>query len=139
MYVYILCIFYKGGKKMNFQWTWIIGLLFAIVIAVFSVMNVDSVPVNYVFGTAEWPLVLVILGAALLGAAVSGFMALFRAFKTKHEMKEIKKELKAKEALIQAQQDEIQQLKKKKGKVKEPDLLQNDGEIVEVIPPEQKL
>lgn len=124
---------------MNFQWTWIIGLLFAIIIAIFSVMNVDSVPVNYVFGTAEWPLVLVILGAALLGAAVSGFMALFRAFKTKHVIKEIKKELKTKETLIQAQQDEIEQLKKKQVKEKEPLSLQNDGEVVEVIPPEQQL
>lgn len=97
---------------MKFEWTWIISIVFAIIIAIFSVVNVDPVLVNYVFGAAEWPLVLVILGSALLGAAVSGFIALFRAYKTHHELKEIKKELQAKEALIAAQQNEIDELKK---------------------------
>ena len=64
---------------MKFQWTWLLGLLFAIIIAVFSVVNVDAVPINYVFGTAEWPLVLIILCSALLGAAISGFVAMFRS------------------------------------------------------------
>ena len=29
---------------MKFQWTWLLGILFAIIIAIFSVMNVDAVP-----------------------------------------------------------------------------------------------
>lgn len=123
---------------MKFQWTWIIGLLFAIIIAVFSIMNVDAVPVNYAFGTAEWPLVLVILGAALLGAAVSGFMALFRAYSTKHEIKEMKKELKAKEILVQEQQKEIEQLKKQRTGKSQLGIMKNEREIKDVIPPEQK-
>jgi uncharacterized integral membrane protein len=50
---------------MKFQWSLLIGLIFAVIIAVFAVVNVDTVPVNYVFGNAEWPLILVILGSAL--------------------------------------------------------------------------
>ncbi len=97
---------------MKFEWTWIVSILFAIIIAVFSVMNVDPVLVNYVFGAAQWPLVLVILGSALLGAAVSGFIALFRAYSSRHTVKELKKDITAKEALIAAQQNEIVDLKK---------------------------
>lgn len=97
---------------MNFQWTWIFGIVFAIIIAVFSVLNVDSVPVNYAFGTAEWPLVLVILSSALLGAAVSGFVALFKAYKGKHKLKEMQKEIAAQESLIAAQQTELKMLRK---------------------------
>lgn len=98
---------------MKFQWTWVLGILFAIIISVFSVMNVDAVPVNYVFGTAEWPLVLVILFSALLGAAISGSIAMFRTLVGRHQVKELLREVDAHELLIAAQQNEIEELKKK--------------------------
>lgn len=117
----------------DIQWTWIVGLVFAIIIAVFSVMNVEAVPVNYIFGTAKWPLVLVILGSALLGAAVSGFIALFRTVKAKRHTKEIVKDLEAKDALIKALKSEVEQLKKQNPlkKIKPVD------EIIDIIPPEK--
>lgn len=97
---------------MKFQWSWLVGLLFAIIIAVFSVVNVDSVPINYVFGIAEWPLVLIILGSALLGAAISGFIAMFRSVMTNHRIKELMREVNAKELTIAAQQNELAELQK---------------------------
>ena len=121
----------------DIQWTWIIGLVFAIIIAVFSVMNVDAVPVNYIFGTAEWPLVLVILGSALLGAAVSGFIALFRSFKARHRSKEVAKDLDAKDALITALKSEIEQLKKQKNITRLDNTPTNQQEVIEIIPPRE--
>ena len=56
---------------MKFQWNLLFGLLSAIVIAIFAIVNVEAVKVNYVFGEAQWPLVLIILCSALLGAVVS--------------------------------------------------------------------
>ncbi|MEK3934094.1 lipopolysaccharide assembly protein LapA domain-containing protein [Sporosarcina sp. FSL W7-1349] len=97
---------------MKFQWTLLFGLLFAILIAVFAVFNVDSVEVNYVFGTAMWPLVLVILGSALLGALTSGFVAIFRSYRSNRRIKELQKELAAKETTIAAQQNEIASLQR---------------------------
>ena len=97
---------------MKFQWSWLLGLLFAIIIAVFSVVNVDSVRINYVFGIAEWPLVLIILGSALLGAAISGFVAMFKSVMTTHRIKELMKEVNAKELTIAAQQNELAELQK---------------------------
>lgn len=97
---------------MKFQWTWLLGILFAIIIAVFSVVNVDAVPVNYVFGTAEWPLVLVILCSALLGAAISGVVAMIRAVLVRHQIKELQRDNNTKELLIAAQQNEIADLQK---------------------------
>lgn len=92
---------------MNVQWTWVLGILFSIVIAVFSIANIESVPVNYIFGTAQWPLVLVILSSALLGAAISGFLAMFRAVMAKKHKNELVKEIAAKDATIEAQQHEL--------------------------------
>lgn len=99
---------------MKFQWTWLLALLFAVIIAIFSVANVEAVRINYVFGIAEWPLVLIILSSALLGAAISGIVAMFRTVMAKRQVKELTKELEAKEATIAAQQNELAVLRREK-------------------------
>lgn len=55
---------------MKRQWSLILAIIFAIIIAIFAVINVEPVEVDYLFGKAEWPLVLVILGSVFMG----GFM-----------------------------------------------------------------
>lgn len=97
---------------MKFQWSLLIGLIFAVIIAVFAVVNVETVPVNYVFGNAEWPLILVILGSALLGALLSGSVAIFRSFVLQRRVKQLEKEVTSKESLIATQQNEISTLQK---------------------------
>lgn len=97
---------------MKFQWSLLIGLIFAVIIAVFAVVNVETVPVNYVFGNAEWPLILVILGSALLGALLSGSVAIFRSFVLQRKVKQLEKEVMSKELLIANQQNEISTLQK---------------------------
>ena len=97
---------------MRFQWSLLIGLIFAVIIAVFAVVNVETVPVNYVFGNAEWPLILVILGSALLGALLSGSVAIFRSFVLQRRVKHLEKEVTSKESLIATQQNEISTLQK---------------------------
>ena len=52
---------------MKFQWTMLVGILFALIVAFFAVMNVEAVTVNYLLGTAKWPLIIVILGSVLMG------------------------------------------------------------------------
>ncbi len=59
---------------MRSQWSFIIAIASAILIAVFAVMNMDRVRVNYLFGEAEWPLVFIILGSALIGSIVTGLL-----------------------------------------------------------------
>lgn len=110
---FLFCGKMKGEKAMKFQWSWFFALLFAILIAIFSVANVEAVPVNYVFGEAQWPLVLVILGAALLGALISGFLAVFKSIVTKKRVNELLKDINMKEILIADQQNEIADLTKR--------------------------
>ncbi|QFF99538.1 DUF1049 domain-containing protein [Psychrobacillus glaciei] len=92
---------------MKFQWSLLFGLLFALMIALFAVYNVGAVPVDYVFGTAEWPLILVILGSALLGALLSGSVAIYRSFVLSRKVKQLEKELGKKEAFIGSLQTEL--------------------------------
>ncbi|TLS39276.1 LapA family protein [Pseudalkalibacillus caeni] len=77
---------------MKKQWGLIIALIFALVIAVFAVINVDPVEVNYLFGTSEWPLVLVILGSVLMGGLLVLGVGLVRYYKLLHEIRSLKKE-----------------------------------------------
>lgn len=102
----------KGGIPMKFQWSLLLALIFAVIVAIFAVVNVDDVPVNYVFGTAQWPLILVILGSALLGALVSGSVAIFRSFVLQRRVKQLEKDNTVKETLIATQQNEISALNK---------------------------
>ncbi len=102
----------KGGIPMKFQWSLLLALIFAVIVAIFAVVNVDDVPVNYVFGTAQWPLILVILGSALLGALVSGSVAIFRSFVLQRRVKQLEKDNTVKESLIATQQNEISALNK---------------------------
>ena len=89
------------------QWLLLIALIFAVIIAAFAVVNVDAVPVNYIFGEAQWPLILVILASALLGFLLSGVVALVRTFSLQRKVKALQKEMAVKESLIATQQNEI--------------------------------
>ncbi|WP_062049764.1 lipopolysaccharide assembly LapA domain-containing protein [Bacillus sp. JCM 19034] len=75
---------------MKGQWGLIISLIVAIIISVFAIINVESVPVNYLFGVAEWPLILVILGSVLMGALIAGAIGMFRIYQLQIELKRIK-------------------------------------------------
>lgn len=89
---------------MKNQWTLIIGLLFAILIAVFSVVNVRPVSVSFLFTQVQMPLVLVILGSALIGAIISGSVALFKRMAYQKEIKMLKAEIAEKEELLRQEQ-----------------------------------
>jgi lipopolysaccharide assembly protein A len=95
---------------MKIQWTIIIGLIFAIIIAVFAVVNVDDVPVNYMFGEARWPLILVILGSALIGALISACFSIFKIFSAGRKVSALEKHLRERDALVVQKDREINRL-----------------------------
>lgn len=93
---------------MKFQWTLLLGLAFALIVAVFAVINVDPVTVNYLFGESEWPLILVILGSVLMGGIIVGSVGLFRMFVLQREVKTLKKKNKVLEDQLD-QKDSVQE------------------------------
>ncbi|WP_404428827.1 lipopolysaccharide assembly LapA domain-containing protein [Sutcliffiella horikoshii] len=73
---------------MKTQWYLLAGVLFTIVVAIFAVLNVAPVEVNYLFGTAEWPLVLVILFSTLMGIVIAGSIGTYQVVKVKRQMQQ---------------------------------------------------
>jgi len=74
------------------QWTLLVGIFLALIVAIFAVINVEPVTVNYLFGKNEWPLVLVILGSFLMGGLMIGFVGIFRMYALQKNIKTLKKE-----------------------------------------------
>ena len=71
---------------MKKQWNLILALIVVLIIAVFSVINVDMVTVNYLFGKAEWPLILVIIGSVLLGAILVGSISMMKIYQLQRSL-----------------------------------------------------
>ncbi|UTR14261.1 DUF1049 domain-containing protein [Salipaludibacillus sp. LMS25] len=75
---------------MRGQWGLISGLIFVLLIAIFAVINVEAVRVNYLFGTADWPLILVILVSVLMGGLIVGSVGIFKVYQLQQEVKRLK-------------------------------------------------
>ena len=96
---------------MKIQWTLVIGLIFAIIIAIFATANVEKVPIDYVFGEAHWPLILVILGSVLAGFIISFCFSAFRILSSKRAAKSVEKEFDQLRVIINEKDSEILRLK----------------------------
>ncbi|MEG7333538.1 LapA family protein [Bacillus sp. 0102A] len=92
---------------MNKQWTIIFALIFTLIVAIFAVINVRSVEVDYLFGRSEWPLILVILGSVLMGALIVFSAGVFQVMKLKREIKALRKEKKTVQGTIHKQEDTL--------------------------------
>ncbi|MUT68440.1 lipopolysaccharide assembly LapA domain-containing protein [Paenibacillus sp. NEAU-GSW1] len=71
----------------------IAALAFAFVIALFAVINVDSVQVNFLFTKTNIPLILVILASTLLGGLTVGLFGGIRQFKLQRSVRSLEKRI----------------------------------------------
>ncbi|MGO4181349.1 lipopolysaccharide assembly LapA domain-containing protein [Paenibacillus sp. MCAF9] len=69
------------------------ALVFALLIAIFAVINIDSVHVNFLFTKATLPLILVILGSTLLGGLTVGLLGMIRQIRLQRTVKSLEKQL----------------------------------------------
>ncbi|ANB61741.1 LapA family protein [Anoxybacteroides amylolyticum] len=79
---------------MKMQWNLLFAMLFALVVAIFAVANVNAVSVNYLFGKTEWPLILIILGSTAMGGLIVASFGFFRIFQLQRQIKVLAKEKK---------------------------------------------
>ncbi|MCT8139543.1 DUF1049 domain-containing protein [Anaerobacillus sp. CMMVII] len=89
----------------------ILGLVVALLITIFAVINMEVVTVNYMFGTAQWPLVIVIISSVLMGALLVGGVGLYQFYGLKSKLKKLQLEhedLKRKSSNTKKEQAKIQ-------------------------------
>ncbi|KGX93513.1 hypothetical protein N781_10795 [Pontibacillus halophilus JSM 076056 = DSM 19796] len=78
---------------MKGQTNFILALVFALLVAVFAVINVDAVEVNYLFGIGQAPLILVILVSVLMGGVIAGAVGAVRFYRLQREIRTLKQKL----------------------------------------------
>lgn len=78
---------------MKIQWSLILALIFALITAVFAVINVDPVKVNFLFGSVSLPLILLILGCTLLGGIIVGAFGIYRGYRLQKQVKALNAKL----------------------------------------------
>ncbi|MBD2872348.1 LapA family protein [Paenibacillus arenilitoris] len=67
------------------------ALVFALLIAIFAVINVEQVEVNFLFTRATLPLILVILASTLLGGLTALLLGLIRQIRLLRTVKALEK------------------------------------------------
>ncbi|WP_019638801.1 LapA family protein [Paenibacillus fonticola] len=72
---------------MKLQWSLILALVFALITALFAVINVEPVQVNLLFNSVKIPLILLILGSTLLGGIIVGSFGIYRGYRLQKEVK----------------------------------------------------
>ena len=95
----------------------ILALLFSLLIAIIALANNDPVSVSYLFGRSEVPLILLILGSAISGAAAMGLFSIFRGIRSalklreeRHRYEEVSARVKSLEQDNAALQTELKQI-----------------------------
>jgi len=78
---------------MKGQTYFILAIIFIIIISIFSVANVNSVEVDYIFFQAATPLIFIILFSVLLGSLITILIGSIKYFKVKKLNKELKNKI----------------------------------------------
>lgn len=90
---------------MKNQWRLVASIILIIIIVLFAVFNVDSVPVNFGFAVLDGPLIIVILVSLLMGSLITLLVATGSATKKNKEFKQMRAEVDAKSKEIQTAVD----------------------------------
>ncbi|MBM7702247.1 LapA family protein [Metabacillus iocasae] len=78
---------------MKGQRYFLLGLLFALIIAILAIINNEPVQFNYLFGSQEWPLILVILGSAIFGGIVAASLSFVKIVQLNSQIRQLNKKL----------------------------------------------
>ncbi len=91
----------SGAIIMKNQWRLVAGIILIIIIVLFAVFNVDTVPVNFGFAVVDGPLIIVILVSLLMGSLITLLVATGSATKKNKEFKQMRAEIDTKGKEIQ--------------------------------------
>lgn len=87
------------------QFYLVLALIFALVVAIFSINNPSPVPISFLFWSFQAPLVIVILGSAVIGAVVVFLLGITKQYGLirrvkflENQNKDLSKQLEIKEA-----------------------------------------
>jgi uncharacterized integral membrane protein len=87
------------------QLKYILALLFALMVAIFALLNAQPVTVEFIFDEFQISLALVILVSAFAGAVILGFLGVFRQVKESLKSREMNARIKKLEEQLKESAD----------------------------------
>ena len=93
---------------MKNQWRIILGLVLALLIVIFAVINTMEVQLNFGFAEISAPLIIVVIGSAFIGAVIMALVATGTIWQKKREIKQLNKKV---STLQQAEDKQFEALK----------------------------
>lgn len=78
---------------MKKNWKMVAGLVLALLVVVFAVMNMEEATVNFGFMQVKQPLIILILFSTLLGALIIALFSSASLFSKNRQIKALQKEL----------------------------------------------
>lgn len=78
---------------MKNQWRIVLGIVLILLIVLFAVANNMTVPVNFGVATIEGPLILIIIGAAFLGAIIISLVSTATILQQRKQIKSLQAEV----------------------------------------------
>ncbi|WP_261805806.1 LapA family protein [Lapidilactobacillus luobeiensis] len=91
---------------MKKQTSFIIGLVLALIVVVFAVLNVEPTVINFGFAKVKLPLIIILILALIVGALIALLLSTTGSISRKREQKQLSQEL---NVLKQNQQASIDQ------------------------------
>lgn len=114
---------------MKNQWRLVASIILILIITLFAVFNVDTVPVNFGFTSVKGPLIIVILLSLLMGSLITLLVATGSASKKNKEFKQMRAEIESKGSDIQRAVDEVKANHQKQVEELQNQLFEKDGKI----------
>ena len=116
------------------QFGFVMSLLFAVIIAIFAVLNSDVVTIQLIFKKVELSQSVIILGSAAIGAIIAVFFGVFSKVKSSLKIRELKGEIKELETSLEKIQNEnqalLESISQNTAEVKNDEVLEKNTEKV---------
>ena len=113
------------------QLTYILALIFALVVAIFALLNAQPVTVDFMFDEFQISLALVILVSAFAGAVILGFLGIFRKVKEGLKSREMNAKMKNMEEQLKEAGEKLAGAEMKLAEM-EAGLMERNGRIKEL-------
>lgn len=78
---------------MKKQTGFVLGLILALIVVIFAIMNVETIAINFGFSKVELPLILILLICLVLGALIAVLLSTGTTMSLKRQAKQTQKEL----------------------------------------------
>ncbi|QGG47718.1 LapA family protein [Heliorestis convoluta] len=88
------------------QWSIILALVSALIVALLAIANIEIVTIHYIVGSVNLPLIIVILGSTLLGVLIGGLLSFIRQSKMRRDQKKLEKDLVLLEETLRQERNE---------------------------------